>query len=115
MRWYEAVEKALVIWLHYLGVRVHSGTRCGRSHRYHEEVLESLGHPENPFFEIFTGRGLLPYLREDKRLRSKWRHDKLLAATPSVNWELLTCHLRIVNDALEDALETFSDERVGIW
>lgn len=27
-RWYEAIEKAVVIWLYYLGIRVASGRLC---------------------------------------------------------------------------------------
>lgn len=116
MRWYEAVTEALSIWLYYLGIRVYSGTRRGRAHKYHEHVLESLGRPDNPFYEIFSGRGLVPYLRQDRRFQYqyRWRYENLPVTNPFGNWELLASYLRVVNDALEDALETFSDELVGI-
>ena len=114
MRWYEAVEKALVIWLYYLGVRVTFNTRRGRVHRYHEEVLESLGNPENPFFDIFNRHYLLPGLREHKRIRNAWRHGSLPYKT-CVNWYSVKAYLGDVNDALDDALETFSEKRLEIW
>ena len=115
MRWYEAVAEAVAIWLYYLGIRAYSGTRRGRAHRYHEHVLESLNHPENPFYEVFCGRGLVPYLRHDRRLQYRWRRDNLPVTNPFGNWELLASYLRVVNDALEDALEIFSDECVRTW
>ena len=114
-RWYEAIEKAVVIWLYYLGIRVQPGRLRGRVHRYHEAVLETLGHPDNPFFEIFSEGNLLDGLRTDKRLRNKWRHDNLPVPNPFETWEDLAEYLRIVNDALEDTLVMFGEKRVEIW
>ena len=96
MRWYEAVEKALVIWLYYLGVQFPRG-------------LESLSHEDSPFCRIFRRRGLLPCLRGTKRLRNKWRRDHQPIQNPFQSWEDLVSYLRVVNDALEDALIIFDD------
>ena len=115
VRWYEAIEKAVVIWLYYLGVRVDSGIRRSGGHRYHEAVLESLGHPDNPFFDIFDQYYLLTALREDKKLRNEWRHGKPLVMDLHRIWPHLTGYLRFINAALGDALKTFSEIRVGIW
>ena len=115
MRWYEAFENAIVIWLYYLGVRVHSGTRRGLVHRYHEEVLENLGCPDNPFFDIFNRRDLLPRLREHKRMRNAWRHGSLPSEESCANWRLVTTYLGDVSGALDDAFETFSEKRLEIW
>ena len=71
VRDYEAIEKALVIWLHSLGFPVLSGALRGKGHRFHEAFLNTLGHPDNPFFEIFHQDYLLNGLRGDKRLRNK--------------------------------------------
>ena len=116
VRWYEAIEKALVIWLHYLGFRVLSGSLRGRGHRFHEAVLDTLGHPDNPFFEIFSRSGLLADLREDKRFRNIWRHSNEPCSYPCEDWECETWenfadYLSMVNDALEDAFTTFSEMR----
>ena len=104
-----------MIWLYYLGVDVRTSTQRGRVHRYHEEVLESLGRPDNPFFDIFGSPWLLDLLRWTKRERNKWRHDNLPITCPSGDWQGLTKYLRYVNDALCDALEIFGDEWAGIW
>ena len=112
VRWYEAIEKALVIWLYYLGVRIDSGTRCGRVHRYHEAVLQSLSCPDNPFFRVFKRRDLLGCMRGDKQIRNKWRHDNLPAPSPFASWEDLVAYTGLVNDALEHALYVFSKKRV---
>ncbi len=117
VRWYEAIEKALVIWLRYLGFRVLSGTLRGKGHRFHEAVLDTLGHPDNPFLEIFSRPGLLADLREDKKLRNIWRHSNQTYSLPCENWECEdwenhTDYLSMVNDALEDAFTTFSEMRV---
>ena len=116
VRWYEAIEKALVIWLHYLGFRVLSGALRGKGHRFHEAFLDSLGHPDNPFFEIFSRPGLLADLRTDKKLRNIWRHSSQPCWNPYEDWECedwenLVDYLSIVNVALEDALTTFAEKR----
>ena len=94
MRWYEAIEKAIVIWLRYLGIGVETGRsrehryheavlgRRSREHSFHEGFLESLSYQGNPFFEVFDRHGLVDDLRLDKRLRNNWRHDKLPIQNP---------------------------------
>ena len=114
MRWYEAVEKALVIWLYYLGLRLISDNHLARVHKYHEEIIESLGSSANPFWEVFRRRDfrrreLLPLLRGDMSIRNKWHHDHLPVQNPFETWEDLASHLRNVNDALEDALVIFGE------
>lgn len=113
VRWYEAIEKAVVIWLYYLGGRVYSSTGRVGVHTYHEAVLESLSHRDNPFFEIFNRPYLLACLRKDKQRRNKWRHDTLTISNPCGSWEVLAAYLTMVNDALEDALNKFTEIRVG--
>ena len=112
--------RALVIWLYYLDFRIISDNYLVRVHKYHEELMETLGHSTNPFWEAFRRRDfrrreLLPLLRKDMDLRNKWHHDHLPVQNPFESWEDLVAHLRLVNDALEDALETFSNEQVGIY
>lgn len=112
VRWYEAFENAIVIWLYYLGVDVCTSTRRGLFHRFHEEVLESLGRPDNPFFDIFNRRDLLHDLREHKRMRNAWRHDSLPFEKYYTNWRSVTTYLGDANNALGDAFETFSEKRL---
>ena len=114
MRWYEAVEKALVTWLYYLGFRSISDNRLVRVHKYHEELIESLGSAVNPFWEVFRRRDLrrrelLPLLRRDMQLRNKWHHDHPPVQNPFETWEDLASHLCIVKDALEDTLIIFGE------
>ena len=116
VRWYEAIEKALVIWLHYLGFPVLSGALRGKGHRFHEAFLDTLGHPDNPFFEIFSRYGLLADLRHIKKFRNIWRHSNLPCSIPCEDWECedwegLAAYHSMVNDALEDAFTTFSEMR----
>ena len=111
VRWYEAIEKALVIWLYYLGFRVASGYLHGKGHRFHEAVLDALGHPDNPFFEIFSRPDLLADLRHIKKFRNIWRHSNLPCSIPCEDWEGLAAYHSMVNDALEDAFTTFSEMR----
>ena len=122
VRWYEAIEKAVVIWLYYLGIRIdpvirrrHVRRNRGYVHRYHETFLWTLSCPDNPFFEIFDLRDLLPGLREDKKIRNRWRHGCLPHPNPCDDWEGLADYLNFVNNDLEDTLNTFTERWVGIW
>ena len=115
VRWHEAIEKAVLIWLYYLGIRVGAGMLGGRVRGYHEAFLYTLSHPDNPFFEIFGQRNILPDLCVDNKIRNKWRHDNLPISNPFEDWETLARYQSTVNAALGDALDTFGEIRVGIW
>ena len=115
VRWYEAIEKAVVIWLYELGIQVSSGMLDGRYRGYHEAFLYTLSHPDNPFFEIFRQCNLLPGLHVDKDLRNRWRHDNQPILNPFEDWDCLARYLSVVNAALGDALDTFGEMRVSIW
>ena len=112
VRWYEAIEKAVVIWLYYLGIRVSSGMLGGRHRGYHEAFLYTLSRPENPFFEVFNKPYLFACLYEAKKIRNEWRHDSLCFERPFRQLKLLVYCLSIFNDALEDAIELFSEKRI---
>ena len=121
VRWYEAIEKAVVIWLYYLGIRIDPVIRRGlvqrnhgRVHRYHEAFLDTLAYPGNPFFETFSRPGLLDDLRGDKKLRNQLRHGWRPVWDLRGIWEHLVAFLSIVNDVLEDTLNTFTQIWVGI-
>ena len=102
VRWYEAIEKAVVIWLYYLGIRIDPVVRRGRIqrnrgrvHRYHEAFLDTLGYPGNPFFEIFNRDDLLASLRSDKQIRNEWRHGWRPVWDLRGIWEHLVAYLNL--------------------
>ena len=113
-RWYEAIEKAVVIWLYHLGIRVGAGMLGGRVRGYHEAFLYTLSHPDNPFFEVFNRPDLLACLHEARKIRNGWRHGWLLVLELGAGWEIMAGNIDYVIDALEDAFTTFSEIQVGI-
>ena len=105
-----------MIWLYYLGLRLISDNHLARVHKYHEEVIESLGSSDNPFWGAFRRRDLrrrelLPLLRRDMKLRNQWHRDHLPVQNPFETWEELAIHLRVVNTALEVSLTIFDDSQ----
>lgn len=74
VQWYEQVERLIQVYLKAVGIIINKRRHpMNGAHRYHEEILESLRNPNNPYHDVL-GRGRAhDHLKEAKRVRNSIR------------------------------------------
>ena len=68
--WYEGVETVIRTMLGSLGIRVAGNRDQNGCHKFHENLLEELGRPENPFYEVLGRDDVLFQFRQAKDVRN---------------------------------------------